>query len=681
MARLRRLTLWTAGAVALYAVLGFLVAPPIVRHQLEKALGEQLGRKVVIERVRINPFALFASVHNLALKEADGSADVAGFEELGINVSASSLLRFGVVVEAANLARPYARVVRLEDRSYSFQDIIDRFAAAPPAPQSAPAASPHFAVYNVKVSDGRIDFDDRPAKTQHAVTDIQIGLPFVSSLPKEIDIAVQPRLAARINGAPFELTGETKPFKGTHEATLHLDIDDLELARYLEYAPLPLRVRMPSGTLTTRLVLTSSAGRSGALQTLALSGTASLQRVAIRQTDGGPLIALARLSVDLESLDFIKRRAAVRLVRAEALELDIVRKKDGNFNLQDVAPARPAAPSAKPAAKSDERPFALAIGEVTLQRGQVRFVDRTPEQPARVELNDIALRIEGLSSAPETRADLKLTARINRVSSMEVAGKVNVLSPDVVVDLLAEVRDVDMRPMSPYSVMHAGYPIAKGRFTAKHVIRLEKRTLGTENSIRLDEFTLGEKVDSPTATSLPVALAVAVLKDRNGVIAIDLPVSFSLDKPQASGREIIAREVGGFIDKSAAEPFALLGGDEFAYLEFAPGSAALEADAEAKLRKLAEALDDRPGLQLEVGGRADPGTDSAELKRVAASMATDEEDLRLLAQARAQTVRAWLVGSGKLAAERVSIVAPKMNADGLKDKGKPTRVDFALKGE
>jgi hypothetical protein len=66
--RARRLALWAAAAVALYAAVGFLVAPPIVRHQLERMLAEQLGRQVTLERVRINPFALSASMRGLHIR-------------------------------------------------------------------------------------------------------------------------------------------------------------------------------------------------------------------------------------------------------------------------------------------------------------------------------------------------------------------------------------------------------------------------------------------------------------------------------------------------------------------------------------------------------------------------------------------------------------------------------------
>src|SRR5262249_39744269 len=151
-----------------------------------------------------------------------------------------------------------------------------------------------------------------------------------------------------------------------------------------------------------------------------------------------------------------------------------------------------------------------------------------------------------------------------------------------------------------------------------HSGKFEERKLATESSIRLDQFTLGERVDSPTATTLPVTLAVAVLKDRDGVINVDLPISVSLEDPQAGGKAI-AQQATGFIGKAATQPFSLLGGEELAYLEFAPGSSALDAGAETKLKALAKALYDRPGLKLDVSGRADPETDGAELKRAAAA--------------------------------------------------------------
>jgi uncharacterized protein involved in outer membrane biogenesis len=956
--RVRKVARWAVGAVALYALVGFLAAPPVARQQLERVLGELLGRQVAIERVRINPFALSASIHGLRIKERDGGADAAGFEELYANLSLSSIARWGLVVQAVRLSRPYLRAVRRDDGSYSFQDIVDKFANAPPAP---PGPSPRFAVYNITVSDGRVELDDRPKKTQHAVTDLQIGLPFVSSLPAQIDIEVQPRLSLKVNGTPFEITGETKPFKDTHETIVRIDIDDLQLGKYLEYSPVPLRLRVPSGRLDTRLALSFSLTPDNALQTLALSGSASLQDLRVQQADGAPLAAVGRLDVHLGALDLLKRNALVNGVRIEKPELDLTRLKDGRLDLLAVLPARGAAAPTEPAG----RPFAFSVADIALTGGRLRFADYTPERPVRLALEDLSVQVTGLGDAPEARASVKLSGalreggrlgydgalqlapprtegaldiaglrlrafapyveqvlnvaltggvlatkgslsveapegapprvayraeagvtnfasldrptaqdllrwkslavagidfaldplkvsigqvtladfysrlivnadgtlnlqalrkdaaapeappaataapaglppsirigkivlrggsvnfsdffirpnytvmltrfeggvtemtpdkagdvelrgRIHQTAPLEVAGRVNPLARDLFVDLKASARDIELSPMTPYAVKYAGYGIEKGKLSVKLAYLIENRKLVAQNNVYLDQLTFGERVESPTATQLPVLLAVALLKDRKGVIDIDLPVSGSLDDPEFSLGGTILKVFVNLIVKAVTSPFALLGalgggGEELAYLEFAPGAATLDAEGEAKLKSLAKALDERPGLKLDASGRIEPEADREALKRIAVerqvkaaklkdsggkagdAASLDEvaigpkeyekyltaayraakferprnaigmlkdlpvpemeklmlehaqvtdEDLRQLAEARAQAAKGWLVETGKVAAERVFIVAPRLGAEGVKDKGRPTRVDFALK--
>ena len=63
---------------------------------------------------------------------------------------------------------------------------------------------------------------------------------------------------------------------------------------------------------------------------------------------------------------------------------------------------------------------------------------------------------------------------------------------------------------------------------------IEDRKLAATNKLVLDQLTFGERVESPTATKLPVLLAVSLLKDRNGVINLDLPIEGTLDDPKFS---------------------------------------------------------------------------------------------------------------------------------------------------
>jgi hypothetical protein len=119
-----------------------------------------------------------------------------------------------------------------------------------------------------------------------------------------------------------------------------------------------------------------------------------------------------------------------------------------------------------------------------------------------------------------------------------------------------------------------------------------------------------------------VQLAVALLSDRNGMIDINVPIGGSLDDPQFSLGGIILKVIGNAITKTVTAPFALLGslfggGEELSVLEFEQGRTALLPASEGKLKSLARALAERPGLKLDITGRFDADAEADALRRVA----------------------------------------------------------------
>ena len=323
---------------------------------------------------------------------------------------------------------------------------------------------------------------------------------------------------------------------------------------------------------------------------------------------------------------------------------------------------------------------------------------------------------------------------------------------------MADAKEIELSPMTPYSGRYVGYGIEKGKLSFNVKYKLENRKLSAENKIILNQLTFGEKIESPDATKLPVLFAVSLLKDRNGVIDIDLPISGSLDDPQFSVGGIIWRIIVNILTKAVTAPFSLLGaafsgggsGEELSYVEFDNGRATLNDAARSKIATLAKALNNRPSINLELIGRVDPATDLEGLKRVgierkakaqklrelvrqgAAQRSVDDiqfekdeypkylkaaygeesfpkprnligfavdlpvaemeklmmqnakatdDDMRQLASQRAQAVRAALLATGQVAADRLFIVAakPLTSEEQTKLKGKPNRVDFNMK--
>jgi hypothetical protein len=257
----------------------------------------------------------------------------------------------------------------------------------------------------------------------------------------------------------------------------------------------------------------------------------------------------------------------------------------------------------------------IRFGPIELQNGRVLFSDRFVKPNYTANLTELNGRLSSFASAaPDgaapALADLQLKGRAEGTASLDISGKLNPLAKPLALDIRAKVRDLELPPLSPYSVKYAGHGIERGKLSVDlHYEVLPNGQLTASNSLVLNQLTFGEPVPGAPA-SLPVRLATALLADRNGVIDLTLPIQGSLNDPQFSLGPVILKAIGNLILKAVTAPFSLLagafggGGEALGQIDFAPGSAALDAAAEQKLDKVATALMNRPGLKMSVAGSA-----------------------------------------------------------------------------
>jgi hypothetical protein len=174
--------------------------------------------------------------------------------------------------------------------------------------------------------------------------------------------------------------------------------------------------------------------------------------------------------------------------------------------------------------------------------------------------------------------------------------------------------------MTPYSGKYVGYTIEKGKLSFDLKYLIVKKKLDSQNSILLNQFTLGDKVESPNATKLPVKLAISLLKDRAGEIKLDIPVTGSLDDPKFSIWGIILKILINLIAKAATSPFSLLGavfggGEELSFVEFDYGITTLTEPNTKKIKTIVKALHERPSLKMDLEGHVDMEKDREGLKQ------------------------------------------------------------------
>ncbi len=282
-----------------------------------------------------------------------------------------------------------------------------------------------------------------------------------------------------------------------------------------------------------------------------------------------------------------------------------------------ATPATPATPaSTGPAAQID-------VGPIRLLNGRVAFSDRFIKPNYSATLTELQGRLSRFSSQPVQgavqMADLELRGRAEGTATLEVTGKLNPLAKPLALDIQGRVRDLELSPLSAYSVKYSGYGIERGKLSVDVNYKvLPDGQLTAGNRIILNQLTFGDKVEGSTA-SLPVKLAVALLSDRNGVIDVDLPISGSLNDPQFSIWPVVWKVIGNLITKALTAPFALFsgggGGDELSSIAFAPGTADIAAEGRTALDKVARALVDRPALRMTVVGSASLEAERDAIKR------------------------------------------------------------------
>ncbi len=250
------------------------------------------------------------------------------------------------------------------------------------------------------------------------------------------------------------------------------------------------------------------------------------------------------------------------------------------------------------------------IGQVRIVDGSLNFSDLSMKPNFSVGVEELNGTISGLSSEELSRADIDLAGKVDKYAPASIKGQINPLSELAYTDVTMSFHGIELTTFTPYAGRFAGYKIDKGKLDVDLQYKLNKEHLEGQNKIIIDQLTLGDKVESPDATSLPVKLAIALLKDSHGVIDLDIPISGDLNDPKFSIMPIILKVFMNIITKAVTSPFKLLGalfgggGEDLQYVEFTPGSDSLTTQAKTKLASLAKGLTERPNLSLEIRGVA-----------------------------------------------------------------------------
>ena len=407
-----------------------------------------------------------------------------------------------------------------------------------------------------------------------------------------------------------------------------LKIKGLNLALLQPYLSQALNLQLSRGHLDGEGQLSVEAPSNGDMR-LAFQGQSAIEELYTREPGTQEdFLRWKRLSATGLDVDvhvpkpFAKDRIRIGALALQDLFAKIVIAPSGRINLQDILRSGAAAPEpdAVPRQTPADAPQ-FELGGIKFSGGRVNFTDNFIKPNYNTTITDLSGTVSALGThAPPAKVDLQ--GRIQGVAPLTIQGSINPVDASLFLDLTAKARGIDLSPFSPYTTKYTGHPITRGKLSVEVSYKINQGKLDAQNEIFLDQLTFGERVDSPTATQLPVVFAVSLLKNSRGEINIHLPVSGSLNDPQFSVAGLIWQMLGGLIKRAVTAPFTALAsmfggnGGDLSTVEFIPGSAELLPDALPRLAKLAQALEDRPGLSLDIAAHADTTLELGDVRRI-----------------------------------------------------------------
>jgi uncharacterized protein involved in outer membrane biogenesis len=482
-----------------------------------------------------------------------------------------------------------------------------------------PQASWSIRAPDISVEGFKVHAEDRhfePAAT-FTFDPLNVRVTGFSTAPNaQLDVTVD----ATVNGSG-KISARAKVSLDSQALQAQGELAQLDLTAFQPYIAQRSAMTLLSGQLSTEIAVERAA--DGALKIKVDTDVTKLRTVdnALRED----FIKWERLRIAGIEYRSQPERLRIGSIVASAPYARVIIAADQSVNVSKVLKS-PAAPESaavevprsqappRADAAQNRRPISVSIGAVRIVNGSANFADLWIRPNFAIGIQSLNGSIVGLSSDPSSRAKVELEGKVDRYAPVRIGGEVNLLSAAAYSDIKMNFDGVELTTVTPYSGHFAGYKIVKGKLTADLNYHVEERKLTAANRFVINQLQLGERIESPDAVHLPLKLAVALLKDRNGVIDLDLPVTGSLDDPHFRVGPIIWKAFVGLLTKIATSPFALLGklfggGEEMNFIDFAPGSAELDAPSKEKLAGLLKALTERPGLAVDVPAGYAPDLD------------------------------------------------------------------------
>ena len=470
------------------------------------------------------------------------------------------------------------------------------------------------AIADVELTGGEVTMDDLGVDPGVKTVASAVGVR-LSSVSTDLSRPMKGEVAATINGsAKARVSGTVAP----KPVSVDLDValEGLDVMPFQSYA-----VGLPGAEYKSGIASASGHLRvsEGGKPKVEFNGKGAVTKLQIAGAGEDRLIAWDSAEASGVKVTRSPDHVRVTQVAVDGAFIKIRIDKAGKINLSRLR-KRADTPASRPPGEPVPPPLALDIGKILVKNAMADYTDESLILPFGTKIHSLNGDLRDITTTGAAAARLDVEGRVAEKGYVKAGGTLRVVDPFASTDVKVIFRNVDMHDLTPYSAQFAGYSIEKGALDVDVDYRVQDRRLVAGHHVIAKDLRLGPKVEGSKAPPLPLRLAIALLKDKDGNIDLEVPIEGTVDSPEFSYKSVMWQAIKIILGNIVKAPFRAIGRlfgadkEDLELVGFAAGKSELPAPEQETLGKMAGELAHRGEISLKVEGRFDPVADVAALK-------------------------------------------------------------------
>jgi len=545
-------------------VLAFIFISPITKYVIEKYDKEFTNREITIDKLWLNILTGTFHISNLTVYEENGKDQFVTAADINLEITVRKLLVGEYDVKQATFKSLKVNLI-VDGTKFNFDDIIKKFASTDTLAKKEKAEPVKYWLHNFSIENSTITSFNKQIGNRNEINNLMLsGNSIAWDNPEMLlDFAFAFASGGNLKGN-FKTNMETLAYK------LIIDVQKFDLHAWYPYLKDIMNTKALEGNINTNLFIS---GNFNEPQAIAASGKFNISDLAIVDPKNTTLISCNSFDVGIDSVNVKNGLYNLSNISFNTPYLLFDIYDNGNnfsrlFNDTTVSTAEAIA-----AGEANANIFSLLVGQikditknyvvtdynsdkVVIQNGHVLFNDYTLPESYKIDLEDMKMNAENLRSSNE-RIKMQAFSTLNQSGKAVINFGVNPQDFDDF-DLNIAITDLRVSDFNPYFVHYVAFPFSDGIIEYNTTTSVKNHFLKSSNNLVVLHAELGKKANEKPLYSLPMKLAISLLKDVKGNIKIDIPVAGDLSDPKYKIGKVIWQIIKNLLMKAATAPFKLL---------------------------------------------------------------------------------------------------------------------------